>query len=169
MEKREKIILVVVALLALYGAYAYLGGDAKVKTVSELVNMDELNKVKKSVEETIQKDPLTELEQYRFTVSEKDWSRNVFYERSKDLPRDTGKKPKPGLPQGVTLTYNGYVSIKGKIYAILNGMEYLEGEELEIAGFFVKKITPKKVIVGQKDEKSEITDQIEVTLEDINL
>lgn len=169
MEKREKIILVVLVIAALYAGYTYLGSGGKVKSVSELVNMDELNKVKKSVEETIQKDPLTDHELYRLTVSEKNWSRNVFYERAKDLPRDTGKKPKPGLPEGAKLAYNGYVSINGKIYAILNGLEYLEGEELEIAGFFVKKITPKKVVVGQKDDKGEITEQVEVQLEDISL
>jgi|GEM_PF-4185448 len=181
MEKREKIILVIVLIGLAYVAYTYLGAGAKVLSVSELVNMPALDKVKKDVDEMINKDPLSEMEQYRLKVAETAWVKNPFYDRIMDLPKEEAKKPKLGLPDGVTIVYSGFLSINGKIYAIIsvkgqkdkstssdNGMEYVEGDEIELAGYFVKKITSKKVIIGQKDETGNITDQHESVLEELS-
>ncbi len=168
MEKREKIIVILLSIVLAYGAYAFLfsGDGSKVDTVAKLVKPEDLEKIKKKVQETVSKDPLSELEQYRIAVAERSWTVNPFYDRSKDLPKEDKKKSTAGLPEGVTLTYSGFISDGHKIYAIINGMEYLEGDELDVAGFYVKTITEKKIVVGQKDENGNILDQLEFFLDE---
>ena len=48
-----------------------------------------------------------------------------------------------------------------KNIAILNGLEYEEGEELEKSGFIIRKIFPEQVIIEIKGKQKEIAIPLE--------
>jgi len=167
MEKREKIILLLMIVALGYGAYAYLFSGETVTSVKDLVNMDELNRVKNEVEKKLNEHPLTDLERYRLKLAERAFIKDPFYDRTQDITEEeTGIDTQ--LPADITLRYTGYIAIRGELYAIINDMEYQEGDELDISapGFFVVEITQSKVVVGKQDENGDIVGQQEIFLEE---
>jgi hypothetical protein len=47
------------------------------------------------------------------------------------------------------LSYSGFLQMGAKRMAIINGMEYEEGEMLPVSGYFIRSITPKSVVIGK--------------------
>lgn len=166
MEKREKVILVILGIAVLFGAYTYLGEGEGVKSVAEIVNKDELNKIVEEANKISERNPLSDMERYRLTAAEREWEATPFYDRTKDIGKKKKESGGPVIPEDVTITYNGFVIAGETMYAIINGMEYVEGEELEISGLFVQKIAKKKVTIGQINEEGEITGQLDIFLEE---
>lgn len=169
MKRNEKILLLLMGLGLLYVAYAFLfSGSTKLPTVTQLVNPDELKQIEEKVNKELQTEPLTDLERHKIAIAQASWSKSPFYDRREVV--DTGQQPTGDiLPQGQTLTYNGFVRLNDSLFAIISvsgrpGMEYQEGEELDIPGLFVSSITDKKIVVGQKDENGQILHQLEIFL-----
>jgi hypothetical protein len=60
---------------------------------------------------------------------------------------------KPALPDGkvtekkIEFAYMGYIEARGKKMAIINGVEYHEGERLEMKDFVLKSATAKGIVV----------------------
>lgn len=171
MEKREKIILLLMLVALGYGAYLYLFSDEEVTSVKDIVNMDELNRVKNEVDKKLNEHPLTDLERYRLKMAERAFIKDPFYDRTKDVVAEDEAAIDTQLPPDVVLRYTGYISIRGELYAIVNDMEYQEGEELDIAvpGFYVFEISENKIVIGKKDENDEIVGQQEVFLEEVTM
>lgn len=169
MEKREKIILLLLVVVLGYGAYAYLFTGEKVASVKDLVNMDELNRIKSEVDKKINEHPLTDLERYRLKLAERAFIKDPFYDRTKDIAKEDESTIDTRLPEDVTLLYTGYISINNQLFAIINDMEYQEGDELEVPEFYVVEITRNKVVVGKMDESGEIVGQQEIFLEEETL
>ncbi len=169
MEKREKIILLLLSLVIAYGAYVYLFSDSGgVTSMKDLVNMDELNRVKDDVQKKLDENPLSDQERFRLQLAERAWPKDPFYDRTKDVAsQDETLDTK--WPEDFTPKYTGYISIGDQIFAIINDLEYQEGDELEYPGFYVYEITKNKIVIGQKDENGEIVGQKEVFLEEESL
>ena len=167
MEKREKILLVLVLLALTYGAYAYLFTGGEGPTIKDFVNLDEVNKAKAEVEKRVNANPLTEHERYRLELAERPWPRDPFYDRSTDKvdERDVATEMPPEIEE---LRYTGYISIGKETFAIINEMEYREGDELEVAGFFVVSISRTMVEIGRKDETGAMVGQKQIFLEDVS-
>jgi hypothetical protein len=60
------------------------------------------------------------------------------------------RPPKP--EEKPDLHYSGYLQLGAKRMAIINGMEYEEGEMLPASGYFIRSISPKSVVVGKIGE-----------------
>ena len=56
----------------------------------------------------------------------------------------------------ITFNYTGYMEYGRKKVAIINGLEYGEGEKLETPGYVLKAIFPGKVIIENTLEKANI-------------
>jgi hypothetical protein len=52
--------------------------------------------------------------------------------------------------------YSGYVDSGKKKMAVINGLEYSVGEQLETGGYVLKKITATKVIIKNRNTGSEL-------------
>ena len=164
MEKREKILLVILAIAAAYGAYVYLFSEGKVQTVDDLVNKGELELIKKDIDKTLEENKLSELERYRLKVAEASWRSDPFYDRTQDVEKEEAVDTQ--LPEDVVLRYTGYLAIGSSTFAIINDLEFQVGDELEVPGFFIFEITRDKVVIGQKDENGDIVGQQEIFLEE---
>lgn len=168
MEKREKILLGVMLLgLLLIGPYYFFSGSGKVLTVADLVNKENLDKTIKEVDEIVKKAKLSPLELLRLQKAESPWVHNPFYDRSKDIKADD--EVVLHLPSGVKITYTGYVSLAGAMYAIVNGLEYQVGNNLEIDGaeeFLVTHIAKNKIIIGKRNQTGEMIGELEIGIND---
>ena len=149
LKKREIIILVIAALFILYAGYEYLiAGPAskKVKTSTESVN---INTSSTGITKDLGKDKITDFDAYVIRRMEADWGKNPFWK--KDLYKEWGNRE--GVAKSGVLAkiiYSGYVDSGKNKMAIINGLEYRVGEELELEGYVLKQITPSSVLIFNK-------------------
>ena len=149
LKKREIIILVIAALFILYAGYEYLiAGPAskKVKTSAESVN---INTSSTGITKDLGKDKITDFDAYVIRRMEADWGKNPFWK--KDLYKEWGNRE--GVAKSGVLAkiiYSGYVDSGKNKMAIINGLEYRLGEELELEGYVLKQITPSSVLIFNK-------------------
>jgi len=165
MEKREVIILGIMAVVVLYGAFTLLVGKSDKKTMlATALSSSELKTITSDLAVTLSKDILSPGEAYAIVRAETEWLRDPFYERksyrellqSKETARatvDTGKK--------TTFNYTGYLEFGGRKMAIINGLEYTNGDGLETKGYFLRNISPAKVTIENIDSKQKIEVPIE--------
>ena len=166
MEKREVIILGIMAVVVLYGAFAVLWGKSDKKSVlTTAMSSTELQTMTGDLAVTMSKDILSPAEAYAIVRAEGVWLRDPFFERksyrelvqskaSAKAVADTGKK--------ITFNYTGYIEYGGRKMAIINGLEYAAGDVLETKGYLLRTVTPAKVTIENVDSKT----KIEVSLDD---
>lgn len=61
--------------------------------------------------------------------------------------------PADMLPSNVSLVYSGYIETAQRRVAIINGIEYVEGDQLDKSVFTVRHITPSQVTVGSPQQQ----------------
>jgi hypothetical protein len=150
LKKREIIILVIAALFILYAGYEYLiAGPAskKVKTSTESVN---INTSSTGITKDLGKDKITDFDAYVIRRMEADWGKNPFWK--KDLYKEWVNREGVAKGNGVLakIIYSGYVDSGRNKMAIINGLEYRVGEQLELEGYVLKQITPSRVLIFNK-------------------
>jgi len=162
MSKREKIIVFFMALSLVYGFYVFFieaPGSKRGGTVGSS-KLESLNKFISHVAE-LTKGSLSEIDSYIIEKAPKQWDKDPL------LSSDTGFQFKAENTEAdvsamkVNIKYTGYLNMGTKNFAILNGLEYEEGEELEKGGFIIRKIYPERVIIVIKGQQEEITIPLE--------
>ena len=154
LKKREIIILVIAAFFILYAGYEYLiAGPAskKVKTSTESVN---INTSTTGITKDLGKDKITDFDAYVIRRMEADWGKNPFWK--KDLYKEWGNRE--GVAKSGVLAkiiYSGYVDAGKNKMAVINGLEYRVGEQLELEGYVLKQITPSNVLIFNKSTGNE--------------
>ena len=149
LKKREIIILVIAALFILYAGYEYLivgPASKKVKTSTESVN---INTSITGITKDLGKDKITDFYAYVIRRMEADWSKNPFWK--KDIYKEWVNR-EGVVKSGVLakIIYSGYVDSGKNKMAVINGLEYRLGEELELEGYVLKQITPSSVLIFNK-------------------
>lgn len=155
MSNREKIILVLMGLAVLYGAYTYLWpsgdnappGQAKKST-------EELNTYVLGIAASLPQMTLTKTEKYVIASAGAQWPENPFLTvrmPEKEPPRPEEEEPIPA--EELNLRYTGYVEMSGRRLAVVNGIEYAVGEWLKDVGYKIARIDPKQVIIESKNQR----------------
>lgn len=152
LNKRQIIILAIAALFVVYAAYEYLIAGPAAKKAKAVANPAQINTFVSDIQSDLIKDITAGVDAYIISMAEKDWQRNPFWERSsyKEWAAREG-----GTGSG-KIIYSGYVDSGKKKLAVINGLEYRIGEQLEMEGYVLKNITPLKVILLNKNTGSEI-------------
>jgi hypothetical protein len=158
MKKREKIILVIMALVVLYGAYELFFASAGKK---EIPGKKEFVKTTNTVDELIKKVnnalnevTVTDVERYIIASAEAKWANDPFLFIK---PKRGGGVPGTGPEDQVNIRYTGYIEMGDLRLAILNGMEYESGEEILPGGYILRVVKPDRVVVQNKADKREVT------------
>ena len=147
MSKREKIILSAALLAVLYVVYSlFIASPSKPPSVDTEKKKTELTKVISDVSGNLSKEALDKADIYIIVSAEAEWTSDPFSKTVLPKKSKARKRDKP-LKQKVSFTYSGYVEMGDKRLAIINGIEYEIGEELELAGYIVEKIEPFKVVI----------------------
>ena len=160
MTTREKIIVGIMILTVIYGAYTlFLSGDSvevSPAKASKSESVADLQKFVVDVAQKLQKSAPSETDEYNLEQASRNWQKDPFLssvaaltaELERPAPVEVPKAaPKP--EQKPDLKYSGFLQMGAKRMAIINGMEYEEGEMLPISGFFIRSISPKSVVVGK--------------------
>ncbi len=164
MSKREKIILIMTLVAVVYGLVDFLILSKKdtIQNTGQLIadtnknagefatsSMAKISKIELQIKQTKWQTLISKIES--------DWEHDPFMEGVKPETQPASSSP-PLLDS--PLTYSGYMNV-GKIsFAVINGIEYKTGETINVFGYKVIKITPKKVVL-QKE-----TDQVVVFLKE---
>ena len=161
MSKREKIILFFMALSLVYGFYVfYIEAPGKKGAMGQSSKLESLNKFISHVAE-LTKESLSEIDSYIIEKAPKQWDKDPLLSSDSEFQFKAENTEADVSALKVNIKYTGYLNMGVKNYAILNGLEYEEGEELEKGGFIVRKIYPERVIIVIKGQQEEITIPLE--------
>ena len=149
------------ALSIVYGFYVfYIEAPGKKVAVGKNSKLESLNKFITHIA-NLTKESLSDIDSYIIEKAPKQWDKDPL------LSSDTKFQFKAENTQTdlsalkVNIKYTGYLKMGQKNIAILNGMEYEEGEELEKSGFIIHKILPEQVIINIKGKQKKITIPLE--------
>lgn len=175
MSNREKVILIVMVLVVLGGGYSlfFSGDDDKGSSVTATIfGKDQLEDTKKFVGDVREK-VKKEMERpsdapYIIARASAEWGPDPFLERKKAVVFNAeavkDDKVPDVSPEELGLAYTGYLAAGDNILAVINGLEYGEGEKLEMeGGYIVKSISPVQVVIGREGSAGKIIVPLEET------
>ncbi|MCG8566358.1 MAG: general secretion pathway protein GspB [Desulfobacterales bacterium] len=157
MSKRELIIVVIAALVGIYGILDYL----------ILPRLGSANKSETSLKarqeiEAFSSDAMAQLASTQklegppaikeiIPLAEGHWPRDPFG----TAPSDSGKPDEdPGEdPDQPDLVYSGFMQAGDHILAVINNMEYSIGELVKETGLTLSQITPAKVVLKNSSQR----------------
>jgi len=162
MTKREKIIVGLMLLTVVYGIYTvfFEGKGSSVEpaaAVSSTKELENLNAFITKVAET-SKAGLSEPDKYIIERAETEWKQdpliNVELTNRPESEINKSKEvTKVSIPD-LKVSYTGFMQMGDRTFAIINGLEYSAGDQLEQGGYMVRSITPSQVvIVSTRDSK----------------
>ena len=150
------------AIAVLYGAYAlFFSSPIKPVTKTSEQGVEETETFVLDMVKFLTKDDTSTIDTYIITRAASGWNRDPFL-RSELFFESTGNKESSEAEAVVvSFRYTGYLETGDKKLAVINGMEYEEGENLDQAGYFLRSISKARVIVGKKGEMNNITLSLE--------
>ncbi|MGD8366429.1 MAG: hypothetical protein PVG78_02205 [Desulfobacterales bacterium] len=166
MSNREKIILALMGIAILYGAYTYLGpteqGASPAQSGKE---MEALNAYVLGIAGSLPRLSLSDTEKYVMASAVARWPEEPFLRTRLPESRDVSGTGKPMQPEDLDVVYTGYVEMNSRRLAIINGKEYAPGDALEFSGYVVRRIDPAKVELGIAGSDKTVTIPIEEMFE----
>lgn len=154
MAKREKVILIITFLAVIYAAYAlFLSAPKNASPVPAGEELKGLQALVDELKQNLQKENLSEADTYVLEKVNAEWGPDPFYEEKIEQKTSSALD---ALPENITLNYYGYMEIGKRRVAIINGMEYETGEELEVEGYIVRGIYPTKAVIEIRARQSKI-------------
>lgn len=153
MGKRQMIILGVMAIVILYAAFDYLAPRRKIPGVDMAQKTAELKTFVTDLTAGMGKDSSKNLGTLIFSRAEKEWTQDPFLDsrayKSWTQVKVTAKEAGAAAPK-IEFVYSGYLEVDRKRMAIINGMEYREGEGLDTKGYVLKSVSPSSVVIENR-------------------
>jgi hypothetical protein len=154
LEKRQMIILGVMGIAVLYGAYTFLMPVSKKNPAVDITQKTaELNTFMTELTASLGKDTSKNLETLIFSRAEKEWAQDPFLGakafKAWTQAKAADKEPVVAAPK-IEFVYSGYLEVGQKRMAIINGVEYPEGENLDIKGYVLKSVSPAGVVIENR-------------------
>jgi hypothetical protein len=168
MSKREKIILIIMALTIVYGFYAlFLENPSlgKPKLAASGNKLDTFNKFITNIAALV-KDGVSEEETYIIDKIPVKWTKDPLLNTGKEVAFKPEKEKLDETKNGATaqelgIVYSGFLNMGNRNLAIINGIEYEKGEKLADGGHIVEEIYPNRVVMGMQGSKKKITVKLE--------
>ena len=162
LQKREMIILGVMAIAVLYAAFEFLAPKKESVGRNIVQKTAEINTFVTGLTAGLGKDTTKSLNALVFSRAEKEWTQDPFLDtkslralsKSRELAKVTAV---PAPAPKIEFTYTGYIEADRKRMAVINDMEYREGEELDIKGYVLKSISPANVVIENRATGTELT------------
>ncbi len=144
MGGREKVLVALMVVALGYGGFELLlssskGGGEETPRAGDPGPRDLVRRVAEDLE---QAEPGSQ-ETYLLRLAAAGWQGDPFWVRPEEPPREEPVAEEDPGP----LEYTGYLEVNQRRMAIINGVEYEVGEELEQGGAVLKSITPSEVVL----------------------
>jgi hypothetical protein len=168
MSKREKIILIIMALTVVYGFYALFLENPSTgipKLAASGNKLDTFNKFIANVAALV-KGGVSEEETYVIDKIPVKWTKDPLLNTRKEVAFKPEKEKieeakKEATAQALGIVYSGFLNMGNRNLAIINGYEYEKGEKLPDSGHIVEEIYPNRVVIGMQGSKKKITVKLE--------
>ncbi len=154
MTNREKIIVGFMLLTVVYGVYTVFFEDRNstepVAAISASKELENLNTFIAKVAEA-SKAGLSAKDKYIIERAEAEWKQDPLISVNlTNRPESEIQKSKEvtrvSIPD-LKVAYTGFMQMGDKTFAIINGVEYSAGDQLEQGGYMVRSITPSQVVI----------------------
>ena len=151
--KREKIILGVMAIVILYVAFDFLAPKKMIPGVDKAQKTEELRTFVTDLTAGQGKDSSKNLSTLIFSRAEREWTQDPFLDsrayKSFTQVKVIAKEEDAAAPK-IEFVYSGYLEVDRKRMAIINGMEYREGEALDTKGYVLISVSPSSVVIENR-------------------
>jgi len=154
---RQIIILSVMVVAIAYAAYDYfIAPRVKLDMIDVGEKSARLDTFINEVTTYIPKGSHSASDAYVVSRAEAHWKHDPFYERKSYREWVNVKEPAKagGGAQKISFNYSGYVNMKDKRMAIINGIEYESGDPLEVEGYVLRGIYQNKVVIENVKSRS---------------
>ncbi|HQN26761.1 MAG: hypothetical protein PHV00_02285 [Syntrophales bacterium] len=153
LEPRQIVILGIMVLAILYGAYELLftGRKGPAAPVTAQQGVD-LTTFITDMSAVLGKDAPSRIDAQAIQRAEAEWLRNPFAPPRND-PQWAAARTAPQAATGAaaagpakaSFNYTGYVDMGHKKIAIVNGNAYAAGDALDVEGYVLKGVTPSRI------------------------
>ena len=148
MQKRETILLGVMALTLAVAAVVYFSGPGKPgPAAAPGASKALLDEVAKTVEQA----KLNNEQAYRIALLVDNATGDPFYGGGGGISQEDDRGLGGGAGGEDQLLYSGYIKIGQKLLAVINGVEYAVGDELAEGGYKVQAIDKNFVLLERTD------------------
>lgn len=156
MNRREKIIVGLMALAVLYGAYEFLfAGGGKKPAALRTLSMPSADAVVTQVAAKISAADHRKQDSLLLATAAAELKRNPFSPPAdQNTAAERMKVEKKKRAQGENrmvagrFVYSGYLEMGTRRFAVINGMEYTVGETIPPEGVVLRQIEPDAVLIG---------------------
>jgi hypothetical protein len=142
-------------LTIIYGAFDLTVARKSRKSAPSPVG-NTINELKSFVAEIDQKLNSQQIaKEYPYVINQAGiaWEKDPFIRSSKPLQKrltaDSKERPSKPKMERTNFNYTGFMQLGTTRMAIINGMEYAEGESLADKTYYVKSITPQRVLISK--------------------
>jgi len=148
-------------LTVVYGVYTvFFEGKGSVEPAAAISSAKELENLNAFITKVAEasKAGLSEADRYIIERAESEWKLDPLISvnltnRPESEIQKSNEVIKVSIPD-LKVSYTGFMKMGDKTFAIINGMEYTAGDQLEQGGYMVRSITPSQVvIVSTRDSK----------------
>jgi hypothetical protein len=167
MTTREKIIVGMMCLTIVYGAYEVVGSRVSKGTIST-VQKNPIGELKAFVAEIgskLNQEQTTKTYAYAIEKAEAAWNKDPFIQSSRPLKKRLAATPAIQATKSAErrskFIYSGFLQLGDTRMAIINGTEYAVGDALPDRSFYVKSIAPSSVVIGKVKDPETIQLPIE--------
>ncbi|MFO7688876.1 MAG: hypothetical protein R6V60_22575 [Desulfobacterales bacterium] len=170
MSKREKLILVIMALTLVYGFYALFLEDpspTKMKPAASANKLDTFNTFITNVAALV-KEGVSEEEAYIIDNIPAKWTRDPLLNARDEVFSKTAKEQLGAAKieesvRALGIVYSGFLNMGSRNLAIINGIEYEKGETLPTGGHVIEQIHANRVVIGLHGGNKKLTVNLEET------
>jgi type II secretory pathway component PulC len=160
--KRQMIILGVMGIAVLYAAFDFLAPKKRSSAPDRAQKTAELSTFVTDLAAGLGKDTTKNLNTLIFSRAEKEWAQDPFLDaksyRAWSAARAPAKKEGAGAAAPKSeFVYSGYLDTGRKRMAIINGIEYSEGENLDVKGYALKSVSATKVVIENRGTGATVT------------
>jgi hypothetical protein len=149
MANREKIILLVMIIVAAYGGYTYFSNSGTRTIIdNSKQNLSELKKFVIGAATSLSNEYISATDRYIIDQAEKVWPQDPFLQAGTRLTSEPFEARAEVTVQTVQISYTGFLQTSDALIAIVNGTEYETGDQLNETGYYVKRILPTKIVLG---------------------
>jgi len=149
MLKRERIIVLLMIVAVIYGAYSLFLAPGDQSTVQDSKQkMVELKNFVVDAATNLSSESVSSADKYIIEQAEKVWPESPFLTSGNVLTSQPFEAKAEVKVESIKLAYTGFLQTENSLLAIVNGMEYETGEQLTEAGYYIKRISPNKVVIG---------------------
>jgi type II secretory pathway component PulC len=152
LEKRQMIILAVMVIAILYGAYELFLTKKKGAPVDLAQKTSDLKTFVTGLTTGIgaEKDATALI----FSRAEKEWTQDPFLDSQSQkawAQTRVAAQATAGISdKKIEFVYSGFLGSGKKSLAVINGVEYKEGESLDTAGFVLRSASPARVVIENR-------------------